>query len=111
MKTITPEHALKILKSGDFGELIGGIEDNFLECKGEPYRLDEEHQKHELAKDVSALANAKGGIILIGPQTEKDATHATDIIVKVRAFAGTRIQVSQYESVVQAWVYPPHKTT
>lgn len=109
MKTITPEQAVSILKSGDFDQFLGAIEDDFLEYKAEPYRLDDEHQKHELAKDVSALANAKGGVIIIGAQTERDATHATDTIIKIRSFASTLIRVSQYEGVVQTWVYPPIK--
>ena len=109
MKTIPPEQAINILKSGHFDQLIGASEDDFLECKAEPYRLDDEHQKYELAKDVSALANAKGGVIIIGAQTERDVTHATDVIVKIRSFLSTLIKVSQYEDVVRAWVYPPIK--
>lgn len=109
MKTITPEQAINTLKSGHFDQFKGAIEDDSLEYKAEPYRLDDEHQKHELAKDVSALANAKGGVIIIGVQTERDVTHSTDIIVKIRSFPSTLIKVSQYEDVVRAWVYPPIK--
>jgi hypothetical protein len=42
------------------------VETEHLEFKAEPYRLEHELQKQELAKDVSGLANARGGAILIG---------------------------------------------
>lgn len=69
-----------ILGSGDFNQLIGGLEDDHLECKSAPYNLTEDQGKMELAKDVSALANADGGIILIGVQTETEPQHQGDII-------------------------------
>ncbi|MBI2357966.1 MAG: hypothetical protein HYV04_03505, partial [Deltaproteobacteria bacterium] len=40
-----------ILESGDFSPLIGRFEDQRIECKGQPYRLESEEQKLELAKD------------------------------------------------------------
>jgi hypothetical protein len=52
---------LDILRSGNFDPLVGTIEDARIEAKGEPYQLSgNERQKQELAKDVSALANAGG---------------------------------------------------
>lgn len=62
---ITLAEVAAILQSGDFTRLLGGLEDDHLECKSAPYNLDQEREKMELAKDVSALANADGGIILI----------------------------------------------
>lgn len=88
-KQLDTSQIVTILKSGDFDELVGTVEDDHFECKAEPYRIEDEHQKFELAKDVSALANAQGGIILIGVQTERDSTRATDVISKVRPFGDT----------------------
>ncbi|NOT96228.1 MAG: ATP-binding protein, partial [Nitrospira sp.] len=69
LKKLSLEDVQQILESGEFDSLIGTQEDDHLECKGEPYQLDINHAKLEFAKDVSALANAKGGIILIGVRT------------------------------------------
>jgi hypothetical protein len=77
---------LSILDCGDFDELIGTDEDSVVEAKGEPYQVgatDESTQnfaKQALAKDVSGLANAQGGVILIGFQTTRDVTAAGDYI-------------------------------
>jgi len=105
-KELDTNQIITILKSGDFDELIGAVEDDQFECKGEPYHLEDDHQKFELAKDVSALANAQGGIILIGAQTEPDPTRATDVIKKIRPFGNTLVNVSQYEEVLKTWIYP-----
>lgn len=109
IKKLDTREIVTILVSGNFDELLGAVEDDHFECKGEPYRIEDDHQKFELAKDVSALANAKGGIILIGAQTERDPTQATDIVTKIRPFSDSVINISQYESVVRTWVYPPIK--
>src|SRR5438067_1534205 len=61
--------ALAILESGEFDQLIGRPETPEVEFKGEPYQLDRETQRFELAKDVSAMANAAGGVIIFRAQT------------------------------------------
>ena len=70
---MTVEEILRALESGNFESLIGLVENAETEAKGAPYQLSlGDAQKHELAKDVSALANADGGIILLGFRTAKD---------------------------------------
>jgi hypothetical protein len=56
---MTRDQALAILANGDFDQLIGAPESLEVEFKSEPY-VEQESQKFELAKDVSALANAAG---------------------------------------------------
>jgi predicted HTH transcriptional regulator len=63
------EKVLAIVRAGKFEELIGVVEGDKLECKGSSYRLDDEHERFELAKDVTSFANAHGGVILLGVQT------------------------------------------
>jgi hypothetical protein len=65
---------LTILASGDFDRLLGGLEDEHLECKGAPYRLVDDAAKMEFAKDISALANSDGRVILSSIVTEKNPT-------------------------------------
>jgi Putative DNA-binding domain len=105
-KTLTVGQVIKILESAVFDELIGAIEDECLECKGAPYVLKEEYQRRELAKDVAALANAEGGIILLGVNTERNPIHLGDEIKKIREFPENLIGRSQYDDVLGSWIYP-----
>jgi hypothetical protein len=97
---------ISVLQSGDFTRLLGGLEDDHLECKSAPYDLASDREKMEFAKDVSSLANGDGGFILIGVQTERDAVHQGDIIRRVGCFARGRIDFAQYQSVLSEWVVP-----
>src|SRR5437763_1414615 len=69
-----PASALHLLTAGRADLLRGQPESDWLEAKGQPYRLDEESESFELAKDVAALANGpEGGIIVLGLTTRKQA--------------------------------------
>jgi hypothetical protein len=48
---------LTVLATGDFSRLEGVSEGAAIDFKGEPYQLDDEYGKFELAKDVAAFAN------------------------------------------------------
>lgn len=99
----------EILRGGEFDQLIEGLEDVQLECKGAPYQLEDDRQKMELAKDVSALANVKGGELLLGVRTEKDPAHAGDEIKQIRCFGRNLADVDQYNQILTSWIYPPIK--
>jgi hypothetical protein len=105
-KELTLEEVKAVLTTGNFSELIGLVENEWLECKAAPYQLQHEHQKQELGKDVSALANAGGGIILIGVRTEQDATHFGDEIVEIRPFDRALANPKQYQDVLTSRLYP-----
>ncbi len=96
-----------ILDSGDFDRLEGEFESEYLECKRQPYRLENDEQKLELAKDVAGLANAQGGIILIGCSTVKDPKHGEDRIERVRPFSRDMCDITRYEQVISDWLWPP----
>lgn len=87
--------------------LVGQFETALLECKRQPYRLDSDEQKLELAKDIAGLANAKGGLILIGFATRKNATHGQDQIHRSRPFPLKAFDPDQYQQVIQSWLWPP----
>ena len=95
-----------LLRKGDFLQLVGSIEDEGLECKKTPYRLDDDSQKRELAKDVSGFANGVGGIILLGVETYKNPTHSGDEIKLIHPFPQTHVDASRYNEVLLRWVYP-----
>lgn len=95
-----------ILNAGDFEALIGASETDWFECKSQPYQIDNDEAKRELAKDVSSFANATGGKIVIGLRTKPSTTHFGDEIEKVRSFPQTLLVPSHYLAVLDAWVYP-----
>jgi hypothetical protein len=96
-----------ILESGCFETLIGGVEDQLLDCKREPYFVDNDARKRELAKDVSAFANAQGGTILLGIETRRDpALHADEIITKIRPFSRDYLDINRYHQILRDWLYP-----
>lgn len=105
----TTEEVLEILHSGEFDRLVGAIEDEHLECKAAPYQLAENRQKMELAKDVSALANAEGGIVLLGVETERDVLHHGDVVRRTRCFDRALVDIGQCEQVLGDWIYPEIK--
>lgn len=105
-ENLSPTEVKAILDSGNFDELIGAVEDERLECKGKPYQIKKDHQKQELAKDVAGLANAGGGIILIGVRTVRDPTHFGDEIKDVRSFEQNLINSNQYQDILNKWIYP-----
>ena len=104
-RTLSLLEVSAILESGQFATLLGGMEDEHFECKSAPYQLQQEREKMELAKDVSALANADGGFILIGMQTEEEPTYHGDIIRRVN-MARDRVDFTQYQNVISDWVLP-----
>ncbi len=106
-KSLKLDELRSLLETGDFDKLIGAVECEWLECKLAPYQVKEDLQKQELAKDVSGLANADGGMILIGIRTERNPTHFGDEIKEVRAFPRTLVDLNQYHDILQSWVYPP----
>lgn len=103
--TSTPQ-VLAHLAAGEFLQLIGTIEDECLEAKEAPYTLGVTRQKQELAKDVSAMANADGGVILLGFRTARDPKTAGDRIIEVRPFPCDLLNADQYRKVLGEWVYP-----
>ena len=54
----------EIVQSGDFESLLGEIESAEFECKAQPYALETDSGKRELAKDISSFANAIGGYVI-----------------------------------------------
>lgn len=98
---------LDLLENGKLEELKETIEDRSVEFKGSPYRLSDDTAKCELAKDVSALANADGGVILIGFRTCKNNDSALEYVDECRPFDLLLLNTDQYRKVLNDWITPP----
>ncbi len=106
MPTLTPDEVHTILRSGDFAQLVGVIETDQFEAKAEPY-ADSNLGRLELAKDVSGLANATNGLIVIGARTERFPERQVDEIVEIRPLPLGLVNAEQYLALIRAWIHPP----
>jgi hypothetical protein len=97
---------LDFLRKGELDLLIGIVEDEHIEAKGSPYRLSEDREKYELAKDVSAFANTSGGIILIGFTTSKEPDALIERIDRCRPFKRNFFDEKQYRDVLNQRTVP-----
>jgi hypothetical protein len=100
---LTAGAARSLIQSGHADSLRGLEEGAWLECKTEPY-AHTELGKFELAKDVTALANAEGGIIVIGLQTR--SIKGRDVITAVRPFHSDGREPDRYRKLIDYRVFP-----
>src|SRR5947207_2223313 len=104
---MTRAEVLAVLESGEFTPLVGIEETLEVEFKGEPYRVDDrDSQKFELAKDVSAFANAVGGVIVIGARTERDDRVAVDVVTELRLLERGLVDEQQCEAIAIDMIHP-----
>lgn len=102
------EAAIAALESRNFDLLVNTVETEHIEAKEMPYQLSaSDAARAELAKDVSALSNAGGGIILIGFKTTKEQNSSQDKITTVNPFPLEQFDEKQYRDVLNDWIYPP----
>ncbi len=92
-----------LVRAGQAHLLIGSYESDWLEVKRAPYR-DEPSEDLELAKDVAALANGIGGLLLIGLKTKKDPEG--DRIQAVNECPLDPSTARRYHRVVKKHIYP-----
>jgi len=97
---------LETISRADFKALVGQIENDWFDCKGQPYQIDSDAGKRELAKDTSSFANADGGFVFVGIKTKRSIAHLGDEIEELRPFLQTLVNTTQYRDVIRSWVHP-----
>ena len=103
---LTVAEVLYFLGRGEFDKIVGAAEDEQLEFKGSPYYLVSDSMKLELAKDVSALANADGGVIVLGFTTSKDPDNSIEFVDRCRPFDRKLFDLDQYSKLLEEWICP-----
>jgi len=95
---------------GDAGSLEGEHESQWLDFKKEPHLRPggktEDSHKFELAKDVSAMANAGGGLIVWGFTEAKDPTEDSRFVGKLSPIPLGIVDEDQVRTVIREWVFP-----
>ncbi len=98
--------AIAALDAGEFDKFIGTAESPWFEAKEQPYVLKEDKQRLEFAKDVSAMANAGGGLIVLGLATQKSPTEALESVFEIKPFPESLVNQQQLWDILRDWVYP-----
>ena len=96
--------ALNALRSAGLGMVIGLRECAWLDAKEKPYKLGHPAQDAELCKDAVALANARGGLLLIGYGTARKG--GREILARLAPVPGGSVNAEQYRMILRARVYP-----
>lgn len=103
--SVAPEAVVNVIEAGFPAALIGLAESEWFEAKSEPWNLDAEYGKVELAQDVASLANASGGIIVLGATTRK--VEGEETITRVDGISPDRFSPHRARMVIDARLYPP----
>lgn len=96
----------ELLISGSFEELKGAFENEFFEAKSEPWDLDSERGKFELAKDLSSLANSRGGIVVVGAAPDAVLTSQRNLIKEIHPLPISLAPDDRYSHILSEWIYP-----
>lgn len=89
-----------------FAEIKGTPEGDWLDFKQAPYHLDDRKQKLEFAKDVSAFANAQGGVIAIGIKTRRLATANVEVADELIPVRDDLLDCRRIRDIIRQYVYP-----
>lgn len=99
------------LEAGDSELVIGTHEREWLEFKQAPYHLKEDAQKLEFLKDVTSIANAGGGYLVIGFATKPETHTGRDIATELSRVRQDLVDAVQYRDVLESNTYPPLRNT
>lgn len=101
---LTIESIAGLLNGGHASALIGLPESQLLETKV-AIHLETDKEKLELSKDVSAMANAvPGGVLIVGLKTK--TRQGRDIITSIHPIPDTG-QPRRVRAILHRYVYPP----
>jgi len=101
------------LAANRWAELSGTAESDSLDFKRSPYSMSQqdpgkaERQKWELAKDVAALANAQGGLMVIGVGTQRQQHEIADLVSEIKPFSRALVDPVQYQDATRNGVPRP----
>jgi Putative DNA-binding domain len=99
----------EILRSQKFQELLDVLETDEVDFKDQPYFVDTDRQKYDLAEDITAFANHEGGVLVLGCRTTPVPDLEGDVVTDVRPFSQDLCKFEVWRSVCNTLIYPPIK--
>ena len=102
------DELLASLRQGQpgFPTILGTPEGDWIDFKQSHYRLAEKRQRIELAKDVSGFANAGGGVIVVGIETQRLPNQHIEVAFKLTPVRMAMLNPSRVRDVLRQYVYP-----
>lgn len=98
------DEAREAVTSGRLERLIGSRECEWLDVKKEPYKLGNPASDIELLKDVGALANAVGGVLMIGFDTVQH--YGREVVGELRPVPVGSVNAERYRKLLRERVFP-----
>lgn len=96
-----------ILVSGNFGGLVGALENEIFEAKRQLWDFNSESGKLAFAKDITSFANAQRGIMVIGASTKESPSYLRLEIERIRPLPKVRqVDEERFFNTLREWVYP-----
>jgi hypothetical protein len=96
--------ALRALRTSGLDAVVGLRECAWLDAKEAPYKLGHPAQDAELCKDAAALANVRGGLLVIGYATARRG--GREVLTRLVPVAAGLANVEQYRMILRSRVYP-----
>ncbi len=106
MPNLTPGQIIDLLARYESKRLIGAQETEQIDFKQAPYQLNEDRYKWELAKDIAAFANKRGGLIIVGIECEQRTNEIIESAVAIRPLRKALVDLQQHRGVIDRWIYP-----
>lgn len=102
----SPGEVVELLDAGDRDDaLVGVYERSWLDFKG-TYHFASLRDRWEFTKDVAAMAESGGGVIVVGVQAEKDPDRDEERASNVAPVPHSMFDVKRAYDMVRADVYP-----
>jgi hypothetical protein len=95
-----------VLARGEPERVVGTRESSWLDFKRDPHSLDSNLGKWEFLKDVVALANARGGLLVCGIKAEREPHEAAERAVSLWPFRADKVNADQLKQLVRDLVQP-----
>ncbi|MEU5298963.1 AlbA family DNA-binding domain-containing protein [Streptomyces umbrinus] len=106
MASLSRSALIEALSAGRPEDLLGVAETSWVDFKRAPYALTTEKGKFELCKDVTAFANAQGGLLVLGVIAEKKPDQALEVATELRPFPQAQADVVQYVDTLNEYLRP-----
>lgn len=114
MSVNNQEELMQVLQAGEYNNILDTPESDWLDFKKKAYatlaphpsRVLTDEAKYELCKDVSAFANNKGGVLLIGIDEKQSEITGQQSAIKVTPVSLSVIDQAHYKRMLENNIYP-----